>query len=134
LLAVAIEAVIQRALREQVSLIMEGVHIHPAFMEKQGENNEAVVIPIMLGVLKRKQLQRRIHGRGSAAPLRRGDRYLQHFDEIWRLQSHLLSEADHANIPIVANIDRDKVFREIMRITIATLAKDFNNTPQAVFG
>jgi 2-phosphoglycerate kinase len=134
LLAVAIEAVIQRALREQVSLILEGVHIHPAFMEKQGENNEAVVIPIMLGVLKRKQLQRRIHGRGTAAPLRRGDRYLQHFDEIWRLQSYLLSEADHANIPIVANIDRDKVFREIMRITIATLAKDFNNTPQAVFG
>jgi len=134
LLAVAIEAVIQRALREQVSLILEGVHIHPAFMEKLGKNNEAVVIPIMLGVLKRKQLQRRIHGRGSAAPLRRGDRYLQHFDEIWRLQSHLLSEADHANIPIVANIDRDKVFREIMRITIATLAKDFNNTPQVVFG
>jgi 2-phosphoglycerate kinase len=134
LLAVAIEAVIQRALREQVSLILEGVHIHPAFMEKLKKNNEAVVIPIMLGVLKRKQLQRRIHGRGTAAPQRRGDRYLKHFDEIWRLQSHLLSEADHANIPIVANIDRDKVFREIMRITIATLAKDFNNTPQAVFG
>jgi len=115
LLTVAIEAVIQRALREQVSLILEGVHIHPAFMEKLEKNNEAIVIPVMLGVLKRKQLQRRIHGRGTAAPLRRGDRYLQHFDEIWRLQSHLLSEADHANIPIVANSDRDKVFREIMR-------------------
>ena len=85
-------------------------------------------------MLKRKQLQRRIHGRGTDVPQRRGDRYLKHFDEIWRLQSHLLSEADHANIPIVANSDRDKVFREIMRITIATLAKEFNNTPQAVFG
>ena len=134
LLTVAIEAVIQRALREQVSLILEGVHIHPEFMEKLEKNNEAIVIPVMLGVLKRKQLQRRIHGRGTVAPQRRGDRYLKHFDEIWRLQSHLLSEADHANIPIVANSDRDKLFREIMRITIARLAKDFNNTPQAVFG
>jgi len=133
LLAVAIEAVIQRALREQVSLILEGVHIHQAFMEKLEKNNDAIVIPIMLGVLKRKQLQRRIHGRGTDAPQRRGDRYLKHFDEIWRLQSYLLSEADHANIPIVANSHRDKVFREIMRITIETLAKDFNNTPQAVF-
>jgi len=133
LLAVAIEAVIQRALREQVSLILEGVHIHPAFMEKLEKNNDAIVIPIMLGVLKRKQLQRRIHGRGTDAPQRRGDRYLKHFDEIWRLQSYLLSEADHANIPIVTNSHRDKVFREIMRITIETLAKDFNNTPQAVF-
>ena len=134
LLAVAIEAVIQRALREQVSLILEGVHIHPAFMEKVEKNNEAIVIPIMLGVLKRKHLQRRIHGRGTDAPQRRGDRYLKHFDEIWRLQSHLLSEADLANIPIVANSHRDKVFREIMLITIETLAKEFNNTPQDVFG
>ena len=135
LLAVAIEAVIQRALREQVSLILEGVHIHPAVVEKLAKNNDAIVIPIMLGVLKRKQLQRRIHGRGTDVPQRRGDRYLKYFDEIWRLQSYLLSEADHANIPIVANSnrDRDKVFREIMRITIETLAEDFDNTAKAVF-
>ena len=133
LLAVAIEAVIQRALREQVSLILEGVHIHPAVVEKLAKDSNAIVIPIMLGVLKRKQLQRRIHGRGTDVPQRRGDRYLKHFDEIWRLQSYLLSEADHANIPIVANSDRDKVFREIMRITIETLAENFDNTAQAVF-
>ena len=133
LLAVAIEAVVQRALRERVSLIMEGVHIHPAMVEKLAIDNDAIVMPIMLGVLKRKHLQRRIRGRGTDAPQRRADRYLKHFDEIWRLQSYLLSEADRADIPIVVNSDRDKVFREIMRITIETLAADFNNTPQAVF-
>ena len=133
LLAVAIEAVIQRALRERVSLILEGVHIHPAILEKLAKSNDAIVIPIMLGVLKRKQLQRRITGRGTDVPQRRADRYLKHFDEIWRLQSYLLSEADRADIPIVVNSDKDKVFREIMRITIETLAEDFNNTPQSVF-
>ncbi len=133
LLAVAIEAVVQRALRERVSLIMEGVHIHPAMVEKLAIDNDAIVMPIMLGVLKRKQLQRRIRGRGTDVPQRRAERYLKHFDEIWGLQSYLLSEADRADIPIVVNSDRDKVFREIMRITIETLAADFNNTPQAVF-
>ena len=133
LLAVAIEAVIQRALRERVSLILEGVHIHPTVLEKLAKSDDAVVMPIMLGVLKRKQLQRRIRGRGTDAPQRRGDRYLKHFEEIWRLQSYLLSEADHANIPIVINTEKDKVFREIMRITIERLAKDFTNTPQTVF-
>ena len=134
LLAVAIEAVIQRALRERVSLIMEGVHIHPAIVEKMAMNGDAVVMPVMLGVLKRKQLQRRIRGRGTDVPHRRADRYLKHFDEIWRLQSYLLSEADHSDMQIVVNSDRNKVFREIMRSTIETLAKDFNNTPEAVFG
>ena len=133
LLAVAIEAVIGRALRERVSLILEGVHFHPAAIESLSKSDDAIVIPVMLGVLKRKQLQRRISGRGSDAPQRRGDRYLKHFDEIWRLQSYLLSEADHANIPIVINSDRDMVFREIMRITIKTLAQDFKSTPEDVF-
>ena len=58
---------------------------------------------------------------------------MRHFDEIWGLQSYLLSEADRANIPIVINNNRDKVFREIMRITIGTLARDFNKTAEAVF-
>ena len=133
LLAVAIEAVVQRALRERVSLIMEGVHIHPAMVEKLAIDNDAIVMPIMLGVLKRKQLQRRIRGRGTDVPQRSAERYLKHFYEIWGLQSYLLSEADRADIPIVVNSDRDKVFREIMRITIETLAADFKNTPQAVF-
>ncbi len=133
LLAVAIEAVTQRALRERVSLILEGVHIHPSIEEKLSKHDDAVVIPIMLGVLKRKQLQQRIQGRGADVPERRASRYLKHFDEIWRLQSYLLSEADRANKAIVINNDRDKVFREIMRITIETLAKDFNASPQDVF-
>lgn len=133
LLAVAIEAVTQRALRERVSLILEGVHIHPAIEDKLSKHDDAIVIPIMLGVLKRKQLQRRISGRGADVPQRRASRYLKHFDEIWRLQSYLLSEADRANKPIVINDDRDKVFREIMRITIETLAEDFTASPQAVF-
>jgi 2-phosphoglycerate kinase len=133
LLSVAIQAVIQRALRERVSLIVEGVHVHPAFVETLTGKNDAILMPIMLGMLKRKQLQRRIRGRGFNAPQRRADRYLEHFDEIWGLQSYLLSEADRVNIPIVINSDRDKVFREIMRITIETLARDFDNTPEAVF-
>jgi 2-phosphoglycerate kinase len=133
LLAVAIEAVTQRALRERVSLILEGVHIHPAIEEKLSKHDDAIVIPIMLGVLKRKQLQQRIRGRGANVPERRASRYLKHFDEIWRLQSYLLSEADRANKPIVINNDRDKVFREIMRITIETLAEDFTASPQDVF-
>jgi 2-phosphoglycerate kinase len=134
LLSVAIEAVIQRALRERVALVMEGVHINPALIEKLKIDREAVVIPIMLGILKRKRLQRRISGRSTDVPQRRAERYLKHFDEIWNLQSYLLSEADRTNIPIVDNNDRDKVFREIMRIIIEVLARDFKGSSRAVFG
>ena len=45
---------------------------------------------------------------------------------------HLVA-AKRLAIPIVINTERGKVFREIMRITIERLAKDFDNTPKAVF-
>ncbi len=134
LLKLAIEAVVDRATREHVSLVLEGVHIHPAFMEKIQAETDAVVIPVMLGLLKRKHLVARIKARSSNVPDRGAKHYLQYFEEIWRLQSYLLSEADHANIHIVVNENRDKDFSEIMRFTIATLAQNFDSTPERVFG
>jgi len=134
LLALATEAVVDRATREHVSLVLEGVHIHPAFMEKMQAETDAVVIPVMLGLLKRKHLMQRIKTRSNNVPDRGAEHYLQYFEEIWRLQTYLLSEADGANIHIAVNENRDKVFSEIMRFTIANLAENFDSTPEKVFG
>ncbi|MEA3243112.1 MAG: AAA family ATPase [Pseudomonadota bacterium] len=133
LLSVASEAVIERALRERVSLIFEGVHIHQSMVDKIPRDTDALIAPIMLAVLKRKDLKERIRGRGTRAPERRSERYLEHFDEIWQLQSFLLSEADRTKTPIIVNGDRDKVVREIMRTVIDMLSKDFALTPEEVF-
>jgi 2-phosphoglycerate kinase len=133
IMSVAIRAVIQRALRENVSLILEGVHVHPAYVENLVESKDAVVIPIMLGVIKRKKLQRRISGRSTKVPQRRAAKYLEHFESIWGLQTYLLSEADKVNCTIIINDSRDDVLREIMLTTIKRLAEDFDKTPEQVF-
>lgn len=133
LLSVASEAVIERALRERVSLIFEGVHIHQSMVDRIPQDSDALIAPIMLAVLKRKDLKERIKGRGTRAPERRSERYLQHFDEIWRLQSFLLSEADRTKTPIIVNADRDKVVREIMRTVIDMLSKDFSLSAEEIF-
>jgi 2-phosphoglycerate kinase len=138
LLSMAIRAVINRALHERVSLIVEGVHINPLFLgrlvdSKRIAESGAVIVPIMLGVLKRKQLQRRIKGRSTDVPQRRANRYLKYFDNIWKLQSYLMSEADTAQVPIITNENREEVFREIMLTTITKLAEDFDKTPEQVF-
>jgi 2-phosphoglycerate kinase len=112
---------------------MEGVHIHPALIEKVSGDLDAHVIPIMLGVINKKSLRNRIKGRGKNVPHRRAERYLDHFDSIWQLQSFLLSEADQADVPIIISEDRDDVFREIMQITINRLSRDFDKTPEQVF-
>jgi 2-phosphoglycerate kinase len=117
LLSVACEAIISRALREKVSLILEGVHISPNLFKKIPENDDVIIVPIMVSVLKAARLKEYIKGRGKDVPQRRSKRYLDHFNEIWELQSYLMAEADHYNIPIVSNADRDKTIQEVM-ITI----------------
>ncbi|MCB1760613.1 MAG: zeta toxin family protein [Gammaproteobacteria bacterium] len=101
LLAVPCEAVVGRALRENESLIMEGVHLHPTLLKKLPRNEAAIVVPVMLAVLKPEDLRNRISGWESLPPQHRSERYLHRFDDIWQLQSQLLSEADRLAIPIV---------------------------------
>jgi len=133
LIAVACEAVMNRALRERVSLILEGVHVLPSLVDELPGDTDALVVPIMLGVLKAKTLRGRIRGRGGKAPARRSARYLEAFDNIWRLQSYLLSEADRAGIPIVRNNDVDQVCVEVMKIILDRLEKNFSQEPEDVF-
>jgi 2-phosphoglycerate kinase len=122
LLSVACEAVIKRALKEKVSLILEGIHIQPFLLAKLPSDTEAVVVPLMLGVLKPEQLKARIRGRGKQAPDRRAQRYLENFDAIWCLQEHLLSEADRTQTPILANEERERTIQQAMEIIIDALA------------
>jgi 2-phosphoglycerate kinase len=133
LLSVPCEAVIQRALTERVSLILEGVHVHPSLVKLIDKKQDAVIVSIMLAILKQDKLRKRLRGRGEEAPERTGKRYLSHFDRIWALQTFLLSEADRARTPIIANDDKEKATVQVMSTIIDVLAENFTATPEQVF-
>ena len=134
LLAVATDAVVNRAMNERVSMILEGVHVQPTLLSHVPSDTDAIVIGVMLAVLSPKELRRRIRGRSSQAVQRRATRYLKNFDSIWRLQSFLLSEADQYDIPIVANIRKDEVTRQVMASINQELSRQFSASPDEVFG
>jgi 2-phosphoglycerate kinase len=64
---------------------------------------------------------------------RRAERYLQHFDEIWRLQSYLLSEADRGQVPIIVNNNKEQVIRDIMTVVVDSLIDRLDAAPTEVF-
>lgn len=124
LLSLACEAVIARAIRERVSLILEGVHVHPGLLELIPRDGSITFAMVMLGVLDRKELKRRIRGRSGAVPMRRATRYLESFDAIWGLQSHLLSEADRLGVPIIVNAQKDITVRQVVGTAVDALGHD----------
>jgi len=131
--AVGIEGVIHRAEREQISLILEGVHVYPTLQQRLMQQTNAIVIPFLLAVLKRKQLREHLKGRGQHSKLRRADRYLEQFDAIWELQSFLLAEADRHQLSIIPNVERPETIRLVMETITEYLAREFKGKPKTVF-
>jgi 2-phosphoglycerate kinase len=134
LLAVPCEAVLQRAVRESVPLILEGVHVNPGIIDLVPKNSEAITVFATLAVLHSSELKSRLRGRGSRIPHRRAERYLKHFDSIWRLQSYLLSEADRSDVSIIANEDKEKTIHQLTGAIIDELRRHFSGSPAEVFG
>lgn len=135
LVSVPCEAVVHRALSERVSLILEGVHVNPALIERFKRTEDAVIVPIMLAVLKQDRLKFHLRDRGMAAPERSAQsKYLSNFDCIWVLQSFLLSEADNTAMHIIENDDKERTTDRVMRSIIEVLQKNFSAKVDDVFG
>jgi 2-phosphoglycerate kinase len=134
LVSVPCEAVIQRALRERVSLILEGIHVSPALLHRIPKPTDAVIVPIMLAVLKPDQLKQQLKGRGAIAPDRSSSQnYLSLFEHIWELQSYLLSEADNSAMDIINNDDMDHTTERVMRSINGVLARGFSAKVEDIF-
>ncbi|MGI9311050.1 MAG: AAA family ATPase [bacterium] len=125
LVEVACQAVLQRALSERISMILEGVHIRPTLLRHIAES-DAVIVPFTLCVLDKSALISRIKGRRVETQQRRAARYLKRIDEIWQLQSALLSESDSADIQILNNADSETSVREIIKTITMTVAATYS--------
>jgi len=132
LLTNACAAAVSRAMEERVSIILEGVHVHPTLAARLPRDQDSVVVSLLLAILKPDALRKRLRGRGRATPARAAKRYLEHFDDLWRLQSFLLDEAERHDIPIVVNQDRERTVREVMRIITRVVDERLDADPEAV--
>ena len=122
LVQLASRAVLARAQRESVSVLVEGVHIWPGLLRKQVTlSGKDLIVEFILTVADQKQLVRRFRQRGREAPGRRGKRYLDHIDTIWAQQSMLIQEAKNQAIPIIQNKDQEAATVEIMGLVSSAI-------------
>lgn len=132
--SIGVEAVLRRANSEQVSVIIEGVHIYPELQREFARESDAIVIPLIVAVLKRKWLRRQLKGRGTTVQSRRAERYLKHFDAIWHLQTYFLEEAEKHDIAVIANADPDDAIVQVMDVVSAALSEHYSGKPKELFG
>jgi len=134
LLALPCEAVMRRAIKESVPLILEGVHSHPDLLHRLTGEHDALLVHVTLAVMNGPELQARLRGRGMEVPQRRSRRYLKKFDSIWRLQSFLVSEAERCDTPVIPNDDKEAAIYQIIGTINSELSRHFSGSPETVFG
>jgi len=116
---VGVQASIDRALQEGWSIIFEGVHLVPGLLPIEPER--AIVCPFVLSIEDETEHAQHFFSRneGSERPL---TSYLDHFDEIRRLQTFIVSRAEREGVPVIENVDAHATSADLIA-TVRSAAK-----------
>ncbi|MFX1518869.1 MAG: 2-phosphoglycerate kinase [Promethearchaeota archaeon] len=111
-----IESVIDRALTEGISIIIDGVHILPSIIDPKILKSPNI-IPVFLYLSNAETHMKRFHERAKTKVMRKPlEDYLDHFDGIRTIQDHLLEQARLHGIPSIENILIETTIRQVLDI------------------
>jgi 2-phosphoglycerate kinase len=127
----ALEATLKRALKEDHSLILEGVHIMPSRLHLGPLQSGALIVPFIVATMSKEVLQKRFSKRGSEHTARKASRYIEHFEDIWELQSFLLGEADDAGVSIINSGNMEEAIKEILEVISKIVVRQYLATTNA---
>jgi 2-phosphoglycerate kinase len=123
---VGIRATVQRAIEENVSLILDGVHLLPDLINLGEYQNQALFVRVNLFLADAKPFKDRFMSRGQEASKRDEHRYLQYLSQILKIQQHILDLGASNNVPAFENSDLDEAVQSISLLIMDTLRKEIN--------
>jgi len=103
--SVGVDAVIERALKEGISIVIEGVHIVPGFIREDlvaRHNVNMYVLTLPDEEVHKGRFYSRCRQLWARRPLKR---YINYFDAIRRTHKYFESQANKYHVPVIENID-----------------------------
>lgn len=111
---VGVKAIIHRAINENLSTIIEGVHLIPE-KEDPGIQNKAIILQVLISTLDEENHRNRFIYRGQDAVSRSSQRYLENFESIRKIQDALTARAKEYDVFIVDNVYFDETVSKIIQ-------------------
>jgi 2-phosphoglycerate kinase len=130
---VALEATVQRAVKERSDLIIDGVHVLPTRLNLDVVRDKAVVVPLMLAVTTIGRLDDQLKRRSREEPDRDSKRHRESLEGIWDLQGFMVDQAEKAGIPVIGNWDLDETVDQVIDEVMRRITQRFPPDP-AVLG
>jgi 2,3-bisphosphoglycerate-independent phosphoglycerate mutase len=116
--AVGVRAVVERAIAEKMSIVVEGVHLVPPQVPFADLEDQAFQVAILLATPDPELHHSRFQARGRATS-RRSERYLQNFAAIRAIHDYLVEQAEAEDIPVLDTSFADAPQRALRAVTDA---------------
>ena len=117
---VGIEAIVERSIKEGISIIIEGVHVVPGFI-REDLVKKGKLIMFTLTVDDEEMHKQRFYTRCRQPWVKRSlERYMDNFDMIRKTQDFLVNQAEIHDTPIINNVD----FRNTIDLMVNEIIKE----------
>lgn len=128
--SVGLDAVVRRSIEENMSLVLEGVHLVPGYLAAR---HGAIIVHLLITLRDAEEhhhhFQARDQQTAAARPLHR---YLKYFEEIRAMQSELEALAQRRGVPTLDGFSLDesaeRAVSEVMRAVYAQLSEEERRT------
>ncbi|MGC1120953.1 MAG: 2-phosphoglycerate kinase [Candidatus Methanofastidiosia archaeon] len=117
--AVGVNAIINRALTEGFSLVMEGIHLVPGYIERRDQT----IFHFVLTLTDREEHINRFHARAKDSR-RPPEHYIKDIDEIRQIQDHIVGRANKEKVPVLENITLEETVTQILNRMYDQLQKE----------
>lgn len=113
LVNVGVEAMIKRAVQENVDLIINGVHIVPGLIET-ADFPGACIVKFVITVSDVEEHMQRFLRRQRSAKQRRAKRYIENFRNICTIRDYIIDCAKREGVPTIDNIETEESARQAL--------------------
>jgi 2-phosphoglycerate kinase len=118
---VGVQASIDRALEENWSMVLEGVHLVPGMLTTPAR---ALVVHVVLGIENED-----IHAQhfwirdADSAGVRAHDKYLDRLSDIRHIQDFIVEEADKTGVPVIQNGNIEQAIGAVIELVLDRVAQ-----------
>jgi 2-phosphoglycerate kinase len=116
--AVGLRALMERAAVEGTSVIIEGAHVVPGFLDVAAFSDRVLAVPLVVTVENEELHRGHFVARSADSAARPMGRYTQNFDNIRKVQKYIKSQALSHDWPVVANYGLDQTIAAIIDLVV----------------
>ena len=130
--AVGVNALLDRAAMEGTSLIIEGAHVVPGFLDPDAWGDRVLAVPVILTVEEEDTHRSHFAARAADHAGRSADRYMHQFENIRRVQRYIKSQALSHGVPIVPNYNFDRSLAAVIDLVMERATERATGYPTRV--